>query len=249
MTESEKVGGGLPSGVTSSSASSSAPRSSRARRSAGRRHSSRVKKHPSPPHSHHPWKRAGLAAVIVVPVVLVVVLGILLSLVYSRANRERERTANELTAVRREARQASETVARLRKDIKALTQSRLPFPLRSLGFDQVFQLDEGILESILFSQVGTEDAPVYEYRLVLHNTTEETLFPKVRILLFNALGIQVGEADISDSDDWSRPGNPGLAPRETFAVSGRITVNFDSPPEYFLVLHFPDNHTLPSLPF
>jgi len=148
-----------------------------------------------------------------------------------------------------ERRVSVDELAHLKEDMKALTNERLPFPLRPLSFDEVFRIDEDGVVSVLFTEVGTHDLPAYEYRIVMRNKTETRTFPEVRILVFNDAGVQVGGADVRESAAWNRPGNPGLSPGEVMTVSGRITLNFDAALRYFVVVRKNVDGSLPKLPF
>ena len=103
------------------------------------------------------------------------------------------------------------------------------------------------LRSILFTRVGPKDNLGYEYRLTCHNGLAESIQPGYLVLVFNGVGIQIGSANVERSPDWIRLGSAGLAPGESCSFSGRIDLQFQDAPAYFLVLDVAHADKLPRL--
>ena len=135
-----------------------------------------------------------------------------------------------------QALQHEATIKRLEAQVADLVCGRLPWPLRPLQTDTIVELAEPPLRSILITQVGSPGHPSYEYRLKVQNDSRERVDPKLRVLFFNAAGVQIGGADVRDSDEMVRPGAAGLPPGEAALFSGRVTLEIEDRPAYFLVL-------------
>lgn|GEM_PF-3341990 len=168
-----------------------------------------------------------------------------------RDDREAERARTAKAEQLYKARE--EEIASLRAQLADLTEGRLPKPLLPLEVDTFIDLGEvkspasASLRSILFTRVGTKDNLGYEYRLTCHNGLAESIQPGYLVLVFNGVGIQIGSADVERSLDWTRLGATGLAPGESCSFSGRIDLQFQDAPAYFLVLDVAHGDKLPRL--
>lgn len=92
--------------------------------------------------------------------------------------------SNELAAARAEIR-------KLREEIEAVTQDRLPH-LQKMRFDKVIPLQTPYVRNIVFTRTGDNDNPVYGYTIVLENHNLPPQLPKVSVQLFDRTGIQIG---------------------------------------------------------
>jgi hypothetical protein len=142
----------------------------------------------------------------------------------------------EIQAKQRQVEESAAAVAQLQAQLRDLVNQRLPRPLRELLTDEPIELDQAPLRTVLFTQVGTAERPGYEYRLHCKNEGPERFEPRLRILLFNEAGIQTASANLSDSADVSRLGTAGMAVGESSTFSGRIIMEFDDPPKYFMII-------------
>jgi cell division protein FtsB len=136
---------------------------------------------------------------------------------------ERKQTA-ELEALRPQ-------VEKLREEIAALAEARLP-DLQRLEFDKVIPIDKDYVKNIVFSVAGKGDQKQYEYKLVVHNGTLSLLHPRVDILFFDRVGIQVGlsrigvQKDGTDTLDMIDRG-------EIRSFSSHLDLTDNGQPEYF----------------
>jgi hypothetical protein len=122
-------------------------------------------------------------------------------------------------------------VDRLREELKALTESRLP-GLQRLEFDKVIPIDQDYVKNVVFSMAGKGDQKHYEYKLVLHNGALNLVHPQVDILFFDRVGIQVGLARIGVQKD----GTPTLEMMdrgEIRSFSSSVELTGEVQPEYF----------------
>ncbi|MBN2449809.1 MAG: hypothetical protein JXR77_05435 [Lentisphaeria bacterium] len=141
--------------------------------------------------------------------------------------------------------QTEQQRARLETQLEDMVRGRLPEPLREILFDDVLRLDDGCLQSILFSRVGTAEKPAYEYKLVLQNDGPERISPRFLILVFDAVGVQIGEADVTESATWRSALGHGLDPGVSRSFSDVISLRFAGMPRYFLVVPAPTGGTSP----
>lgn len=122
-------------------------------------------------------------------------------------------------------------VQRLREEVTALAQNRLP-DLQPLEFDRVISLDKFYVKNIVFSMAGKGDDKHYEYKVVTHNNTLNLIHPQIDILFFDRVGIQVGIARIGVQKDGT-PTLDMLDRGETRSFSAAIELNDKVQPEYF----------------
>lgn len=122
-------------------------------------------------------------------------------------------------------------VEKLREDIAAMTEARLP-NLRRLEFDQVLSIDQGYVKNVVFSIAGKGDQKHYEYKLVIHNGGLNLVHLRVDILLFDRVGIQVGQARIGVQKDGTHTLDM-LDRGEIRSYSSNIELTDRTQPEYF----------------
>ncbi len=231
--------------VTAAAAGSGAHVSRSSRRGHGRRspRSSSAERI----HERHRRQRLIRRGLIAAVVLLALTAGLLLALLLRSTTQlrlSRDQLAGEAQASRRQADALQQTIDRLQAQLADSVQGRLPKPLQPLRADELVTLDEPPLHSILFTPVGTADRLGYEYRLVCRNSGREPFQGAIRVLVFNEAGIQTGAAEVNDSPDWGRLGLAGLGPGESAAFSGRLTLQFNEEPRYFLVTTAPGSSPL-----
>ncbi len=120
---------------------------------------------------------------------------------------------------------------KLRADIEALSQSRLP-DLTPLEFDKVLAMDQDYVKNIVFTVSGKGSEKAYEYKIVMHNGTLNMIHPQVDILFFDPLGIQVGISRLGVQND----GTPTLEVMdrgEIRSFSSQIQLSDTAKPSYF----------------
>jgi hypothetical protein len=174
-------------------------------------------------------------------------LGTLLLRTTRALNTTRDALKGEVLTERRNAAQSAAEARRLEAQVRDLVSGRLPKQLLEMVTDTLIGLEPAPLRSILFTQTGTAERPGYEYRLICKNAGPERFQPRLRILLFNETGIQTGSADLGDSADATRMGAAGMAVGESGSFSGRITLEFDDTPKYFIILSLDRDGRLPRL--
>ena len=117
-----------------------------------------------------------------------------------------------------------------------LVQERIP-GLIPLTYDEAINIDNEYVRNIIFTLAKTGKKNIYEYRLVLHNNTLSIARPKAKIILFSDIGIQIGMAQIEQTDastetDARAALDPGEVRSYTAAID--LTRN-EEQPSYFLL--------------
>lgn len=125
-------------------------------------------------------------------------------------------------------------VERLEAEKEILVRGVIP-GLRLLEFDSTISIDDQYVRNIGFTLTGTNQSKNYEYRIVLHNDSLNVVAPAVTVFLFDDRGIQVGTTVLSKIDATSKVEFNTLQPNETRSYTGRIGLNIQSDPKYFMV--------------
>ena len=116
-----------------------------------------------------------------------------------------------------------------------LVQERIP-GLIPLTYDEAINIDNEYVRNIIFTLAKTGKKNIYEYRLVLHNNTLSIIRPKARIILFSDIGIQIGMAQIEQTDaSTETDARAALDPGEVRSYTAAIDLTRDEEPSYFLL--------------
>jgi hypothetical protein len=194
----------------------------------GRQHA-----HESRHSRHHSTRRALRAALIVTLGALVLVL--VFGWVYTNVLRGRAAADAERVALReRELAELKLELESLRGERDALATGRLP-GLLPLEYDRALELGQQYLRNVIFTQTGTSGERRYEYRVIVANPGPAPLRPAVRLLFFDARGIQVGESDVEREGGGAATGTGAwLQPNETRSYTAVVQMREGSEPRYFL---------------
>lgn len=123
-----------------------------------------------------------------------------------------------------------------RSERDILVQQRIP-GLIPMVYDETINVDNTYVRNIIFTMAKTGKKNIYEYRLVLHNNTLAIARPKTEIILFNDVGIQIGMAQIEQSDAITETGaRTALDPGEVRSYTAAIDLIRDEQPSYFLLI-------------
>ena len=124
----------------------------------------------------------------------------------------------------------------IRSERDILVQERIP-GLIPMVYDETIKVDNTYVRNIIFTLAKTGKKNIYEYRLVLHNNTLAIARPKTEIILFNDVGIQIGMAQIEQSDAITETGaRTSLDPGEVRSYTAAIDLIRDEEPSYFLLI-------------
>jgi len=126
------------------------------------------------------------------------------------------------------------TLERLQDEVAQLVKGRIP-RLLPLELDITIPIERDYFRNVSFTLAGTSQDSYYEYRAVIHNIGTSYVKPDVTVLLFDELGIQVGESRLSSEDDTSGAEISELSPGETRSFVSQIKMDREIPARYFMV--------------
>lgn len=113
-----------------------------------------------------------------------------------------------------------------RKELGNLIKGQFPH-LRELVPDKVIQLDIAYIKNIVFTVLQKNGKSLYEYRLVMENTSENLVRPDARIFVFDHRGAQIGMGEVTDRTD--------MLPGESRTYSATVERFMDEEPRYFYI--------------
>jgi hypothetical protein len=105
-----------------------------------------------------------------------------------------------------------------------------------MKFDEAIPLGNEYVRNVIFTLVKNGNKKMYEYRLVLSNDGLSVVRPRVEILLFNNLGIQIGNTLVNAGNATTSARRATLEPGEVRSYSDNIDTLREGEPRYFLVI-------------
>jgi len=130
----------------------------------------------------------------------------------------------QLIDVGDELKQTRTRLTETEQQLQALVEGRLP-NLRTLEPDKVLKVGEHYVRNIVFTVIGNGHSRVYEYKMVMENPYYYPVYPDIRLLVFDKLGVQVGIDNIEEKLE--------LGPGASRSYSSNINVFMHSIPDYF----------------
>jgi hypothetical protein len=134
---------------------------------------------------------------------------------------------------------ALQKLSRELEDVRAqrdlLVKGRIP-ELLPFEYDVAIDINEQNIRNIIFTLAKNGRKKTYEYRVVLSNETLAVILPKLEILVFNDIGIQIGMAQVTYSNATSGADRPSLDPGEVRSYTAAINLTRDEEPRYFLLV-------------
>jgi cell division protein FtsB len=126
----------------------------------------------------------------------------------------------------------------LRVENDNLVQGRIP-GLIPLKFNDPLKLDKKTYKSIVFTKTEYNSRTTYEYLAVIQNNTADVIRPSSRLLFFDKLGVQLGEAKIAIAEKFGGESQLiSLQPGESRSFSGKVLMTSSkSKPKYFKLVH------------
>lgn len=180
-------------------------------------------------------RRRVLKAVAIAGAAVIVLIAMIMSIGLSSLSSENARLITENNRKARELEQARAELAEATAQRDALVTGRIP-RLKPLEYDKAIKINSGYVRNVIFTLTRTADASTHEYRIVLHNDSLSVINPKVKIVLFDEVGIQIGMANLNRSAATAEKDRTLLDPGEVRSYSGVIPVHGRQRPQYFLVL-------------
>ncbi len=187
-------------------------------------HSSR-RRH-SPRHRRYSVSNYKLPFITSVAISAIVVIVLLVFFFSTMANYKEATTIllAQLDKKETELRKTHLEVKQVRAEINTLVNKRLP-DLGALEFDKVIDVHEGYVKNILFTQTRSGSNTAYEYKILAENNDREKVTPRIRVIVFNRSGIQIGGATVMSSKL--------LHSGDSKSYSTELDIFIDSVPEYF----------------
>jgi cell division protein FtsL len=118
--------------------------------------------------------------------------------------------------------------------VQAMVEKRIP-GLSLLEYNKVIDVKDKYVRNIRFAEAGTADAKAIEYHALLKNDTADLASPKVKIFLFDQFGIETGFATLKTPDAADDGSSDELQPGETRSYTGKMDLQRQAVPKYFLV--------------
>jgi hypothetical protein len=129
--------------------------------------------------------------------------------------------------------QAEATAQRAAEEVAALVQGRIP-NLHPVALDQVIPVARGHVKNVAFAMLREDGVPSYEFKVLLENASEAMAIPRVRLLLFDRLGVEIGRASVVAGGDGSGD-DEILYPGTARSYAGTFALARDAEPAYFLL--------------
>ena len=123
-------------------------------------------------------------------------------------------------------------ISSMETEINDLVRSRLP-RLKELAIDKVIAVDRHYVKNIVFTLTGKNGHRRFEYKTVLENKGANAIEPKARVIFFDRLGIQIGQAVIDESQPGSAKGL--LEPGEVRSYYNHVQFTESQIPRYFKI--------------
>ncbi len=129
---------------------------------------------------------------------------------------------------------ATTKIEQLRQERDGLVAKRIP-NLKLIQYDQIIPVSEKYIRNISFTLTKSGDTNGYEYRIVLSNDGFSNILPNITMLLFDELGVQLGDAEITSVKLSGKMAAYELEPGEVRSYSDAIELKQDGKPKYFIL--------------
>lgn len=180
-------------------------------------------------------RRRLIKAVAFVGIAVIAMIIMIMSIGLSSLSAENAQLVADNNRKARELEQARTELATVTAQRDVLVSGRIP-RLQPLQYDHAINIQQGYVRNVIFTLTRSSDGPTHEYRMVLHNDSLSVVNPQVKIVLFDAVGIQIGMATLNRSTATAEKDRTLLDPGEVRSYSGIIPVHGKETPEYFLIL-------------
>jgi len=199
-------------------------------RGAGTRHSSRRHSSRSHAEKHKSHYKLVLPMALAVSVLALLLVGVFLIVSINDHEQEIDVLHAELTKTRQELKQVAPELQRAQKTLADMAKDRLPY-LHDLVPDKVLNINNAYVKNVVFTVLNQNGTNIYEFKLVVENSSTRNVRPKSRMIVFDRNGVQIGGAEIADLAE--------LAPGESRSQSAVIDRFIDAEPRYFYVSTMP----------
>ena len=197
---------------------------------AGTRHSSRRHSSRSHAEKHKSHYKLALPVALAISVLALLFVGVFSIISVGNYAQENDALHAELNKAQQALKQIEPELARARKTLSEVTQKRLPY-LFDLVPDKVLNINNAYVKNVVFTVLNQSGTNIYEFKLVVENSSARNVRPKSRMIVFDRNGVQIGGAEIVDLAE--------LAPGESRSQSAVIDRFIDAEPRYFYVSTLP----------
>ena len=175
---------------------------------------------------HRTSQRRVLCSVLVATLIVLFFVSLFTGLRIARLNRDNETLSADLAQSRARLAEIEPQNEKLRTGLVEILRNKVPH-LRRLELDDALDVKAAYVKSILFTVARNGDEQHYEYTLLLENTTGYTIKPHVDVLVFDDLGVQIGQGGFADGNN--------LLPGDSRSRAGEINPLREGMPAYFEV--------------
>lgn len=199
-------------------------------REVGTHHSSRRRRSSRSHADKQSGYKLALPIALAVSVLMLLFFGIFSITSISGYAHENETLRAELNKAQQALKEIEADLERARKSQAGITKGRLPY-LHDLVPDKVLNINNAYIKNVVFTVLNQNGTNVYEFKLVVENSSTRNVRPKSRMIVFDRNGVQIGGAEIADLAD--------LGPGESRSQSAVIDRFIDAEPHYFYVSTMP----------
>lgn len=195
-----------------------------------RAHRNRASRHHGE-RSSHGWlnrksQRLMLAVALGIALLLLLLVSVISEMRIAGLAQDVQIVQTELFQAKQALAKATPELQQARMELSNLIKGHFPH-LQELVTDKVIKLDAGYAKNVVFTVLHKNEKLLYEYRLVLENTSESSVRPDARVFVFDHRGAQIGMGEIAERTD--------MIPGESRSFSSIIERFIDEEPRYFYV--------------
>lgn len=171
-------------------------------------------------------QRLMLALALAISLLLLLVVGVIAGIRIDGLTKDIQIAQAELFQAKQTLAKTTPELQQTRKELSNLIKGQFPH-LHELAPDKVIKLDAGYVKNIVFTVLQKNGKPLYEYRLIMENTSDSMVRPDARVFVFDHRGAQIGMGEIADRAD--------MVPGESRSYSSTVERFIEAEPRYFYV--------------
>ena len=171
-------------------------------------------------------QRLMLAVALALSLLVLLAVSVIAGIRIDSLTEDQQIAQSELFKVKQALAKTLPELQQARKELGTLIKGQFPH-LRELAPDKVIKLDTAYIKNIVFTLLQKNGKTVYEYRLVMENTSEYSIRPDARIFVFDHRGAQIGMGEVTDRTD--------MVPGESRSYSATVERFIEEEPRYFYI--------------
>lgn len=186
-------------------------------------------------HSNSSRKKLWVLQAIIAALLVVIVVGSTVAIVgYGKLEHFRHRAAVldvQVGQMEAELAEAREQLGEMDNNLRVMLANRIP-GISEISFTRPIEVNEGYVKSVTFLRGADEEQPI-QFSTVLENGRNVPIDPKVKIVLFDEVGLQTGAVTLDKKQAGKDVAHAEMQPGETRQYTGRIPLERKEPSEYF----------------